>query len=134
MNRPRPLPQPDFDNQAFWDAAARHELRAQRCGGCGAFRWPPRPMCPYCNSFEAEWALLSGRGTIHSYTIIPHPTHPYWMDKVPYSVILVELDEGIRLISNLEGWKDGDPISIGSPVEVTWEQVEDITLPQFRLA
>jgi uncharacterized OB-fold protein len=133
MEQPRPLTLVDADNEAFWEATARRELRVQKCRNCGRLRWTPRPMCPHCNVFEVEWVALSGRGTIYSYTIVAHPTHPFWRDKVPYAVILVELDEGIRIVSNLEGWEAGDEIRVGARVELTWEQVEDLTLPQFRL-
>jgi hypothetical protein len=130
--RPRPLPLLDADNAPFWEAAARHELCAQRCPDCGRWRWPPRPMCPYCGSLAVVWQPLTGRGTIYSYTIITHPTHPFWTRRVPYLVVLVELEEGIRLIGNLLDWQDGQPVEIGTPVTVTWETVDDITLPQFQ--
>jgi uncharacterized OB-fold protein len=90
-------------------------------------------MCPTCNSFENEWVLMSGRGTIYSYTIVEHSAHPLLDGRVPYLVILVELEEGVRIVSNLVGWKQGDEVRIGAPVAVAWLPIEDVTLPQFQL-
>ncbi len=95
--RPDPVIMPD--NAFFWEAAARGELVAQVCADCGAIRHPPRPMCPHCHSVRLEITVLSGRGTVCSWIVPRHP-HPHGFEDAPI-VALVELAEGIRLVTNL---------------------------------
>jgi uncharacterized protein len=93
----------DIDGAPFWEYAARGELRVQTCADCGEPRFPPRPCCPHCRSFEHEWRPLSGRGRIWSY-VFPHPPLlPDYAEQAPYNVILVELADAprIRLVGNL---------------------------------
>jgi uncharacterized protein len=120
------------DSAVFWDAAARHRLAAQRCRGCGALRHPPRPMCPHCRSLEFEASELSGQGTLYSYAVLHHPKHPAF--DYPVLAALVDLDEGIRLVSNLV---DVEPagIRIGMRLEVTFVPTAgDRSVPVFRPA
>ena len=84
-----PLPVPDVDSQPFWDYCNAGELRAQRCLGCGRQRYPVRPLCPHCTSFNHEWAPLSGKGTVYSYTVTHQVLHPGLEGKVPHVAILV---------------------------------------------
>lgn len=127
-----PTPVPNTDNQGFWDACRRGELRLQRCLGCGAWRHHPRPICPRCQSFEYEWALASGRGEVHTFTIVHRPTLPAFEDQLPYNVIVVRLEEGPFMVSNLVGGSVDD-LRIGAAVEVVFEPLDDvITLPKFR--
>ena len=128
---PRPLPQPNADDQEWWQGLKRRELLIQRCAQCGLLRHAPRPMCSECQSLDREWIKASGKGTIYSFIVVRHPVHPYFSD-LPYNVVLVELDEGTRLVSNLLDVSVED-IFIGMPVEVTFEDVsDDIALPKFR--
>jgi len=131
--RPLPLPVPDEDTQPFWDYCREGELRAQRCTSCGRLRHPPRPTCPQCGSTEIEWQLLSGRGKVYTYAISHQAVHPALEGLVPFTTLIVELDEGLRFTSNLiEG---SGPVQIGTPVEVAFERVTDeITLPRFRVS
>lgn len=129
-----PLPVPAEDNQPFWDALNAGELRIQRCTDCGTLRYPPRPMCSSCQSFDVEWARMSGRGTVYSYTVTHQPIHPALVDRVPFATVLVDLEEGPRLTSNLVDVAPGE-ISIGMPVVLAPTRVSDaITLPLFRRA
>jgi uncharacterized OB-fold protein len=111
----RPDPVLTWDNAGFWDAAADHRLVAQRCSSCRALRHPPGPMCSRCRSLEWEWVDLSGRGVVYSYSILHHPQHPAF--SYPVLAVLVDLEEGVRILSNLV---DVDPVdvAIGLPVEV----------------
>jgi uncharacterized OB-fold protein len=86
------------------------------------------PLCPECRSFESEWAPCSGRGTVYSYTIVQHQTHPAFA--VPYAVLLVALEEGPRLIAQLRGGPETS-IAIGARVHVEWEDAPDQPLPVF---
>jgi uncharacterized OB-fold protein len=127
-----PLPVPDLDTQPFWDYCKAGELRAQRCTACGKLRHPPRPTCSECGSFDLEWVKLSGRGTIYTYAVSHQAIHPALEGRIPHTSILVQLEEGPLLTSNLvEG---EDRVAIGLPVEVVFEPVtDDITLPKFRM-
>lgn len=128
----RPRPVVNRDNAFFWEGVEAGELRLQRCAGCAALRHPPRPMCGSCRSTEFDTVLAGGRGTIYSYAVHRHPPLPGI--ELPLVVILVELDEGVRLVSSLTG-ASPDEVSIGLPVEVVFCAVdEDVTLPLFRLA
>jgi uncharacterized OB-fold protein len=127
-----PVPVPNADNQGFWDGCHRGELRLQRCLKCGAWRHHPRPLCPACRSFEYEWALASGRGVVHTFTIVHRPTLPAFEAQLPYNVIVVRLEEGPFMVSNLVDCSPDD-LRIGQPVEVVFEPLDDaISLPKFR--
>jgi uncharacterized OB-fold protein len=127
-----PYPVPNPDNQGFWDACRRGELHLQRCLGCGAWRHHPRPMCPACHSLDYEWARVSGRGVVHTFTIVHRPTLPAFEHQLPYNVIVVRLEEGPLMVSNLVDCP-ADAIRIDLPVEVVFEPLtDDIALPKFR--
>jgi uncharacterized OB-fold protein len=131
---PIPIPAPDHESAPFWEGCNRGELLFQRCGACGKARFLPRPACPVCASESFTWEKASGKATLYSWTIIHPPTLPAFKDKVPYPVILVELAEGVRMISNIVGCKNAD-LRIGMPLEVTFEKVsEGVTLHRFRPA
>jgi uncharacterized OB-fold protein len=128
----RPAPIVTDDNHGFWDAAREGRLVAQRCLGCGRLRHPPRPMCPYCQSLEYELAELGGLGTVYSYSILHHPQNPAFT--YPVIAALVDLDEGIRLVTNLVDVEPAD-IRIGSRVRVRFEPTaDDMAVPVFEPA
>lgn len=118
------------DTEFFWAGLREGRLVIQRCADCGALRYPPRPMCPRCNSLGWDTVDASGRGTVYSFVVPQHPRYP-WHD-YPYVVALVELDEGVRLVSNLTG-VDPDQVTIGMPVEVGFVTHDgDLVLHEFR--
>jgi uncharacterized protein len=120
------------DSAVFWDAAAQHRLVAQRCSRCGVLRHPPRPMCPHCHALEYEAAELSGRGTLYSYAVLHHPQHPAF--EYPVLAALVDLEEGVRLVSNLAEVQPAD-IAIGMRLEVMFvPTADDRAVPVFRPA
>ena len=128
----RPLPARTDLTAPFWDAAAQGRLVAQYCLGCERLRHYPRPMCPHCHGTESGWRELSGRGEIYSYTVAHQAFHPYWADRVPYVVATLELEEGIRMVSELPTLSP-ERAEIGLAVEVGFEPLgEDLTLPVFR--
>jgi uncharacterized OB-fold protein len=118
------------ENIGFWEGVKEHQLVFQRCKECSTWVHPPRPACPKCRSLEKEWAPSSGKGTVYSFvTYLESPSPSF---KVPYSVVLVELEEGIRLVSNMVDIKP-EEIYIGMPVEVVFDDItEELTLPKFR--
>jgi uncharacterized OB-fold protein len=126
----RPAPIVTDDSAVFWDAANEGGLVAQRCAACGALRHPPRPMCPRCRSLDVEIAALAGTGTVYSYAILHHPQNPAF--DYPVLGVLVDLDEGIRLMSNIVD-VDKDEIRIGMRVEALFVPTAgDRRVPVFR--
>ena len=130
----RPLPQVSAEMAPFFEAARRQQLVVQRCRGCGTLRFPARDRCSACLGREAEWVPVSGRGTVLSFAVMHQVYHPGFAAEVPYAVVLVALDEGPRMISNVVGVPPSD-IRIGTPLEVVFEAVSpEVTLPKFRVA
>ena len=130
----RPLPLPDDASAPFWEACKKHELRIQRCRSCTRLRSPPRPMCPHGQTFESEWAAASGRGTIYSFVVAHAPVLPAFQARVPFPIVLVELDDdpSLRMLGNLVD--GGGGLRIGARVEVVFEDVAgDVSLPQWRI-
>jgi uncharacterized protein len=123
-------PVTDDDNRFFWEGVAAGRLLLQRCAGCAATRHPPGPMCPGCLSLEWEAVEASGRGTIYSWVLSHHPSEP---DAEPRVVVLVDLEEGVRLVANLRDlpWSE---ITNDLPVEVFFDDIDGVPLPQFRPA
>ena len=127
---PRPKPAINRDNAFFWEGVEAGELRIQRCTKCSALRHPPGPACPECGSLDWDTVAASGRGTIYSYVVPHYPPVP--MFEYPYIVVLVELEEGVRFVSNVVDVAP-EAVEIGMPVEVVFTKVDDeLTLPLFR--
>ncbi len=131
----KPLPRPtDVDNAPYWLAARNGVLECQCCGHCGRFRFPAAPICPFCRSRGARWKALSGRGVVESFCRFHKAYWPAFAADLPYLVVQVRLDEGVRLYSNLIDVPD-DQVRIGLQVEASFEAVTtDVTLVKFRLA
>lgn len=129
---PPPLPVITPETKAFWEGCKKRVLSIQRCRACGKLRWYPKPMCPSCSSLDVEWVPVSGRGTIYTFTIPHQPVHPAFANRVPYVVVVVDLDEGVRFLSNLVECPL-EEVKIGLPVEVVFHDMNDeIALPYFR--
>ena len=130
----RPVPAITPEMAPFWEAARRHELTAQRCLDCGTFRFPAREVCSGCLSRRAEWQRVSGRGRVFSVVVMHQASHPWFASRTPYAVVVVELDEGARMLSTVVG-PEPHAIAIGMPVEVDFEDLTaEISLPVFRAA
>jgi uncharacterized protein len=128
---PRPQPPVNRDNEFFWDGVQERELRIQRCTSCKTLRHPPGPMCPACQSLDWDFIVASGRGTVYSHVIHHYPPMPQFGS--PHNVVLVELEEGVRFVSNLVAVANAD-VKIGLPVQLTFVNVEDdYVLPQFEV-
>ena len=127
-SRPDPVPTPD--SAFFWEAAERGELLGQQCGDCGAFLHPPRPMCPHCHSLKQTHVALSGRGRVYSAVIPRHPTVPVF--EYPLVTALIDLEEGIRLLSNVVGCEP-EAVKPGMEVAVDFEATRGgKAVPVFR--
>ena len=123
-------PVPDNDDEFFWDGVEQGRLLLRCCAGCGRLQHPPSPMCPACHSLEWTTREASGRGTVYSWIVSHHPTEA---DALPRIVILVDLEEGPRLVSNLQGVAPSD-VRNGMAVELCFDTFDGVTLPQFRQA
>jgi hypothetical protein len=116
----------------FFEAARRHTLVVQRCDGCGALRFPARAICSACLSRAASWVPVSGRGKVFSFAVMHHANHPGFAAEVPYAVVVIELAEGVRMLSNLIDCP-ADRVRIDLPVTVVFDDVTpEVTLPKFR--
>ncbi len=135
--REQPSPSLDrLETQPFWEACRRGELVIQQCAGCLADIWYPQAVCHKCNSWDLRWRKVSGKGKVYSWIIVRHPLHPYFADKLPFNVALVELDDapGVRFTTNILDCPF-EELSIGMPVEVVFRKVNDqLTMPYFRRA
>jgi uncharacterized OB-fold protein len=128
----KPLPAVTKEDRPFWEAARQHRLVLPRCRGCGHVWFPPYLSCQRCLSLDREWLQASGRGTVWGYTIMRQPYIPSFRADLPYNVVLVQLEEGPLMYSNLLGVPN-DQIRPDLPVEAVFEDVtEQFTLVKFR--
>jgi uncharacterized OB-fold protein len=126
----RPLPDVDSADQPFWQALRQREVRVQRCGNCGACRFPATRYCPHCRSDTSEWHSVAPTGVVETWCVF----HRAYFDglPVPYTVIQVRLDCGVRLFSNPAGVETG-ALRIGLPVEAVFEDITpEVTLLKFK--
>ena len=129
----KPIPAITPDLREFFDGARAGRLMVQKCDSCGALRFPAHDLCSKCNSTLSRWVQVSGRGTVFSFNIMHQLYHPGFASEVPYAVVMVELEEGCKFVSNLLGIKPHE-IKCGMPVEVTFEKLNDeVSMPKFRL-
>ena len=104
----------DPTTEAFWVACAQRRLIVQRCSTCGAHQHYPRPFCLTCDGRDMAWAEATGRGVIYALTVIRLPVIPELVP--PYLLALVDLEEGVRMLTNIEG----DTARIGDHVTLHW--------------
>ena len=123
-------PRPGPDDGWFWDGAREGRLLLRRCATCGRLQHPPTPLCPACGSASWTTREASGRGSVYAWLLSHHPTEP---DAAPRIVVLVELAEGVRMVSNLVEAGPGDARN-GMPVEACFVDYDGVVLPQFRPA
>ncbi len=132
MSERLPLPVANPDSAPYWEGARADRLLIRRCRSCGALHFMPRHLCPHCWSEDLEWIDASGRGTVHSFTVIRRAPMESFVGRVPYVVALVDLEEGPRMMSNIVG-EDALETRIGDPVRVCFEdRGGGAKIPQFR--
>jgi len=125
-------PKTTHDERPFWEGCAKHKLLFQRCTQCGRVRHPASFVCPHCSSFACDWNESAGRGTLYSYVVFRRAFHPAFEGKLPYVVASVDLNEGVRLLTNITGCDTND-LRCGQAVEVEFfDREEGGALPLFR--
>jgi uncharacterized protein len=130
----KPLPVIDEETRPWWEALQRHELYVQKCRDCGDLRYHPRAQCTSCLSPRTEWVLCSGRGKVYTFTATYQNQGAGFREALPYIMAWVELDEGVKMLSNLVECRP-EEAKIGMPVEVVYEDVTpQVTLAKFRPA
>jgi uncharacterized OB-fold protein len=128
-----PVPPPDGLSAPFWEATAEGRYLVQWCKVCEQPIYYPRYACPLCLNDAVEWRTGSGRGVVYAFSVVHTPAAPWMADRMPYVAALIDLEEGVRVLSNIV---DCDPrqVVVGAPVEVRWEPLGDgRALPWFRL-
>lgn len=129
----RPLPAlSEPDTGPFWVATKEHRLTYQHCASCGEIVFHPRRHCTRCLSTDLQWSDSAGQGTVYSYTVIRQHGHPYFRGRLPYVVGFIDLDEGFRMLAEIDGPPDG--VRIGQRVSVGWEDHAEVAIPVFRAA
>ena len=129
----KPIPAITPDMRDFFEGARAGRLMVQKCDSCGTLRFPAHELCSKCNSTDSRWVPVCGRGEVFSFNIMHQLYHPGFAKEVPYAVVMVELEEGCKFVSNLLGIKPHE-IKCGMPVEVTFEKLNDeVSMPKFRL-
>jgi uncharacterized protein len=127
-------PPPSEAAEPFWQATRDQRLVLPWCTSCDRAIWYPRPTCPRCLGTSIEWRAASGAGTVYAVSVQHRPAHPKLADRVPYAVALVDLAEGVRVMSEVVG-VPADDVAVGAPVQVTWEPLSDgRQLPLFAPA
>jgi uncharacterized OB-fold protein len=128
----KPLPRGEEYNGEFYQFCKQHELRFQRCTACKAWRHMPRECCPACGSFDWAWEPSSGKGRVFSWTVVHRALQPAFAEDVPYVVAIIELEEGVRMVSHVVGLAAAE-LRLDLPVKVAFDDVTpEVTLPTFR--
>jgi len=128
----RPRPGILQETRFFWEGCQVGELRIQQCRACARLAHPPVVRCPACGSYELGYRVASGRGQVYSFVEVHHPRVPAF--DYPLLVALVELEEGTRLLANLEG-VEADEVHVGMPLVCFFREVEPgFALPFFQPA
>jgi uncharacterized protein len=140
----------DQENVAYFRHCAAHKFHLQSCKSCRTLRYPPTTACPWCTALESEWVPVEGKGTVHSYAEVHHGIQPAFKERVPYLILLVDLDtqkgkptehEALRVVGNL-CTPDGElapadqvkRVGIGTRVRMIFSDVSDgLSIPQWTI-
>jgi len=127
----KPRPKPDVVSAPYWEAAAQGRLLIQECPSCGHRQWYPRAMCTQC-ARDVEWFECSGRGEVHTFTVIRQMGMRPFKDELPYVVAMVQLEEGPLIYGNVTDCEPED-VHVGMPVEVWFTKIDDaVAIPSWR--
>ena len=127
------LPTPTVDSAPFWEGCTQGKLLLQACDACEGMIYYPRRACPHCGASSLRWAQASGRGRVFSFSEVHVSFYgPEWNSELPYTLALIDLEEGPRMLSRMMG--DTSEIRIGDSVQVVFVDVENQKLPFFQLS
>ena len=124
-----PVPDRDVDSGPFWAALEEKRIILQACSDCERLRFPAMPHCPYCAGPRSEWRELSGHGTVYSWIVVRQAFWPQFTGELPYALVTVDLDEGVRVVGRMD---DADAVDFGLEVDVVY--VEHSEWTEFRFA
>ena len=128
---PVPTPPINADTAGFWRATTESRLLFTRCDSCSEPTWYPREFCPHCGTLDVTWEEASGRGHIHSFTVVRRGGLGPYAGPTPYVLAYVELDEGVRMMTNIVDVDEAD-LRIGLPVTVVFQPTDgEASLPRF---
>jgi uncharacterized OB-fold protein len=128
----RPLPRPTAETRPFWDGCAAGVLRYQACTQCGAVQPIPRGVCARCKGDDLAWRDSAGLGTVLSHTTVHRAPSAAFRQETPYVIALVDMDEGFRLMANVQGGAEA-PVAIGARVRIGFRQVEGVAMPHAEM-
>lgn len=129
----KPVPPVTAETRPFWERCRSGELAYQHCAGCGRVQFYPRVVCTACGGRALDWRVSKGLGTVHAVTVVYRAPSPAFRADVPYSVALVDLDEGFRMMANVVGC-DPEGVAIGDRVRLVFEVRGEAAVPQFTPA
>lgn len=118
------IPKPEELNEEFFKASMDGELHLQRCDNCGTYRHPARHYCSHCFSGKWSWVASSGEGMVSSWVTTHKTIDPGWVDSVPYTSVIVELEEGPRILGSLRG-SDAANLTKGARCRLVGETKSD---------
>jgi hypothetical protein len=121
---PRPVPETTAFAAPFWAAAREHRLVLQHCPRCDRVQHFPRAWCTNCLNDVMEYVDASGSGTVYSFTVVRRTPNPAFTGRLPYVLALVDLDEGVRIYTNIVGC-DPDDVRVGQRVRASFEDIDD---------
>ncbi|WP_085993245.1 Zn-ribbon domain-containing OB-fold protein [Oceanobacillus senegalensis] len=125
------FPHPTADTKPYWDGCKKHEVFIQYCSLCDKYQFYPRPICTNCMDDNVEWKKASGMGSVISYTTVRRSLSKAYEDEEPYILAIIELDEGVTMLSNIIGCST-EEVKAGMRVEVVFEEwSNDISIPKF---
>lgn len=128
----KPTPIVDPGTEPYWEALRHNRLLLRHCRACDRPHFYPREICPHCYSLDLDWSEASGKGSVYSYTVAHRPAGPAYSDDVPYTIVIVELDEGPRMMSWIVG--DTSQVTIGARLEIRFVPLgEGFVLPMFEI-
>jgi uncharacterized OB-fold protein len=130
----KPVPIPDTVSATFFDGARDGKLMLQLCARCGGWSFPVRERCPHCFAGGLGWRDAGGRGTLYTFAIMHQLMNPGFAASVPYNVSQIDLEEGVRMVSDVVGVTN-EALRIGMRLEVCFEDVGDtVRIPQLGYA
>ena len=131
----KPLPHTDQPLTApYWEGTSKGELKIKKCQSCGSMQFPPREMCKHCHSQDFDWVAASGKASLFTFSPTLTPAHPAFADDAPYAVVIVDLEEGPRMLGMATNVAFED-LQVGMPMQPVFHKVnDDVTLVYWEPA